>query len=392
MKSDILIVGGGVIGSSIALHLRRKSPKTRVHVLERDGTYARASSMLALGGIRQQYTSKENVALAQHSIAWYRGLDLDLKAANLRARADLRQRGYLFLGDRAAAPRLRERAALASQAGAEVEIWDRSEVSRRYPGTHTDDIEIAVFGPPDGYAQPKCVLAGLRALAERAGARYIPAEVDRVVASGGRVIGVALKDGEVMESPVVVNAAGAFGAAMFQSLGMGVPIQPQRQQLFFLKPGKSLPFRLPMMVDPTGVHWRHDDPLERPDGERVIVAGSVHDEPFGANFSVDFGLWHGQWRAIVEHRLPQLRGAELVHASAGHYEVTPDHNPLLGADPRLPGLFHAAGFSGHGLMLAPAVGLVLAESILGTPPSFSISPFAPDRFDRGQPFNDAPMI
>jgi FAD-dependent oxidoreductase domain-containing protein 1 len=395
-SAAVIVIGGGVIGSSVALRLRQKLRGAPVVVIERDPSYARASSQLATGGIRQQYESALNVAMARYGIEFYRRFDQLTAACGQRSRAWFRQRGYLFLADEGNAARLEQRYVAQQIAGATVERWTRTEVADHVPGLATHDIAFALFGPEDGYLDPREVLRGFHAMATSAGVRYVHGTVTGIERAGGQVAGVRVDSAEgerEVAAPVVVNAAGAYAAAVARAAGLTLPIDPVRQHLFRLELEAPLESRIPMVFDPDGTHWRLDDPRTGTDAECIIIGRSRADEPVGENFECDRSRLDSEMLPTFVRRHPGLAVRSVVDAWAGLYEMTPDHNALLGEHPALPGFVVAAGFSGHGLMMAPATGRAIAELIAdGQSKSFDISPLAVDRFDRGQPFVDAALV
>lgn len=389
----VVVAGGGVIGSSIAWHLVRDGHRGPVVVVERDATYARASSFLAMGGIRQQFSSAVNIRLAQYGTRFYAAFDRAMRVPGHAPRADFRQRGYLFLVDEAAADRFAARLERQRRLGARVRRLERDDIRALAPDLRLDDIRFGVFGPDDGYGEPREVLAGFRAAAEAAGVRYVTDEVVDLVRRAGRVAGVVLQSGERMAADVVVNAAGPFARRLAAMAGLDLPVEPVRQHLFRCALPVRLPYRLPMIIDPSGVHWRHDDTGDRPGPDRLVVARTKLDEPPGENFACDDRRWAADFRPPLQARMPGLAPIDVLEGWAGLYAMTPDHNPLLGEHPAAPGLVLANGFSGHGLMIAPAVGKVLSELIrLGRTETVDVSCFAPDRFDRGEAVHDEAMI
>jgi glycine/D-amino acid oxidase-like deaminating enzyme len=390
--ADVVIVGGGVVGSSAALHLRERLRGARVVVVERDPSYARASSRLATGGIRQQYGSPLNVAMARHSVEFYRRFDERTHTVGYAGRAWFRQRGYLFLADAAGAERLERRFRAQRASGAHVERWTGARAAAHVPGLETRDVELALFGPDDGYLDPREVLGGLRALAAAAGAEYVHGSVVEVERAAGRACGVRVVTdaGELsIAAPRVVNAAGAYAAEVGRAAGVELPISPVRQHLFRLRLHEPLPSRIPMIFDPDGTHWRLDDPRAPGDPEQLVIGRSREDEPAGENFACDHARLEHEMLPALARRYPVARVHSVAEAWAGLYEMTPDHNALLGEHPALPGFIVAAGFSGHGLMMAPATGLAVAELVAdGHCSTFPIRPLAVDRFARGEPFTD----
>ena len=391
-RRRVVIVGGGVIGSSIAYHLRQRDETCVVVVIERDPTYARASSRLAMGGIRQQFSSKANIQLVQHSVRFYRRFDAMFERLG-SGRANFRQRGYLFLVNNENAARFERRLARQQDLGACVARLEVTQIRRLVPDVVLDDIEFGVFGPQDGYANPRVILSAFRQAAVTAGARFIADSVTAIDRNGLGLRAVVLGAGGSIETETVVAATGAYSAALGRYVGLSVPIQPVRQQLFRCSLPRIWPYRFPVVVDPNGVHWRHEDP-DTPGGEdRIVIARTNPAEVAGENFSCDMARWEPDFRDPVVARVPALQEMKLLEGWAGLYEMTADHNPLIGEDPTVPGFFLAAGFSGHGLMMAPGVGHAMSELLLtGRSTALDISPFDVTRFARDQPFSDDAMI
>ena len=393
VSRTIVIVGGGVVGSSIDYHLRRDGHAGQIVVVERDPAYARASSFLAMGGIRQLFSSAVNIQLAQYSTRFYADFDRALRVPGHVPHANFRQRGYLFLVDDGMADRFEARVERQRRLGAHVERLTLDQLCALVPGVRLDDIRFGVFGPDDGYGEPREVLAGFRAAAAAAGAEYLTAEVVGLTRRSGRVAGIVLDGGERVPGDAVVNAAGPFATRLWAMAGIDLPIQPVRQQLFRCALAVRWPYRFPVVIDPTGVHWRHDDPVTESEPDRLVVASTRLDEPPGENFECDLSRWETDFRPPPVRRVPGLAPLTLIEGWAGLYAMTPDHNPLLGEHAAAPGFFRANGFSGHGLMIAPAVGKVLSELIrTGRAETVDVRRFDPGRFDRGELVHDEAMI
>lgn len=391
--ADIVIIGGGVIGSSAAWHLKDAGFTGRVVVIERDRSYARASSFLAMGGIRQQFCTPVTVRMAQHSVAFWKQFDRRMGTADARPRAWFRQRGYLFLADAAAGPALLRRFEQERRAGAVVEMIPPEDVRRIVPDAWLEDIVFGVLGPEDGYANPREVLDGLHRAAAASGAEYVEDAVVALSSDQGRVTGVELASGRRLSAGLVVNAAGAWAGRVARLAGLDVPITPLRQVLFRCTLPRRWPYRFPMLIDPGGVHWRHDD-TPGPDGpDRLVAAFTNWTETEGEHFDADRSRWEREFLPAMIRRVPGLAAVRDVESWAGLYEMTPDHNPVIGEHPERPGLIFAAGFSGHGLMMSPATGFIVSELVrLGRSETFDVALFAPDRFARGALVHDAATI
>ncbi len=395
-SADVVVVGGGVIGSSVALHLRQRNRQLRVVVVERDARYTRSSSRLAFGGIRQQYGSRLNVAMAQFSLAFYKQLDSGTARTRRPTSAHFTQCGYLFLASARNAEDIERRYTQALASGAAVEWWTRERIRVNVPGLNVTDIEFASFGQADGYLSPQEALAGLKVLAQQSGAVYIDGEVTGIGTAAGRIAGaqITTRDRDIrLETTQVVNAAGAYAAGVAGLAGITLPIQAQRQILCRVELANRLPSRCPVIFDPDGTYWRRDDGVAAINASDGLVIGRLAmDEPMGENFDVDDDAWHLSIKPSLAHRYPVATVRSLKEAWAGLFEMTPDRNGIIGEHPEIRGFVIAAGFSGHGLMLAPATGLAVAELICdGVCTSFDVTPLAADRFARGDLFFDGAL-
>jgi glycine/D-amino acid oxidase-like deaminating enzyme len=273
-----------------------------------------------------------------------------------------------------------------------VEQWSVDRIRERVPDLMLDDIVFGVFGPRDGYADPKRVLAGFRAGAEHAGAVFVEGEVTSVERANGRVVAVRVGDTR-METGVVVNAAGAFAAHVARMAGVELPVHAVRQQLFRCELPVTWLYRFPMMIDPSGVHWRHDDARSPGGIDRIVVAHTNVDEPEGENLTCDLSRWGRDYAPILARRLPAFRSLEPVEGWAGLYEMTPDHNAIIGEHPAVRGFFLANGFSGHGLMMAPATGKAVSDLIrTGASRTIDVSAFRLARFAHGTLLHDDAML
>ena len=392
ITADVVIVGGGVVGCSIAWHLRHGGFGGHVVVVERDSTYTRASSFLAMGGIRQQFSVPANVAMARYSVRFYERFDETMSVGGHVSDAWFRQRGYLFLVDAANAERFEGRLERQRTSGVAIERWSVDAIHARLPDLALDDIVFGVFGPEDGYADPRRVLAGFRAGAEHAGAEFLDGEVTEITHAAGRVTGVRV-NGADLATPIVVNAAGAYAAHVAQSAGVDLPVVPVRQQLFRCPLASTTAYRFPMVIDPSGVHWRHDDPRTAGAGDRIIVAHSNVDEAPGENLDADLSRWEREFLPPLAARVPAFAALQPMEGWAGLYEMTPDHNAIIGEHPAMRGFYLANGFSGHGLMMAPATGRAISDLIrTGRSDTVDIAPFRLARFAHGAAIHDDAML
>ncbi len=374
--ADVVIIGGGLIGSSIAFHLLEAGFDGTVRVVERDPSYRFASSALALGGVRHQFASRVSFEMVRYSADLFESV----------AEIGFRRLGYLFLVDADSADLFRRRFEAMRGIGVSVEWIDTAGVRRLVPDLNTDDIVAGVFGPKDGYLEPRRALEALRGRAERAGAEFVSDEVRRIEVVGGRVRAVTCRSG-VSPTRQVVIACGAFSAPIAATAGIDLPVTPVRQQLFRCTLPRRWEYDFPMVVDPSGLHWRGETPTT------IVAARTRHDEPPGERFECDTGRFDEEFLPILGRRLPAFRDLRLESGWGGLYEMTPDHNAILGGCDEIEGLYWATGFSGHGLMMAPAAGLLMSEFIrTGRFASIDASQLCLERFARGELLHDEAMI
>lgn len=391
---EVAIVGGGVIGASIAAHLgermegsgrsgasagrsagRSESGRPAVVVFEREDALGTGSTAKAAGGVRLQFTTAANVAFSRYSIEEIRRFE-----ERTGVDPEFHQDGYLFLLNREAdLARFSETARLQRRLGAPVEVISPEEAERILPGIRTDDLVGATFCAEDGVATPAALVAGYAALARRHGVelRRGAAVTAAAPRPGGGFRFTA--GGESWEADWLVNAAGPWASEVGRLLGVEIPVVPVRRQFFVTAPLDWIPPRTPLTIDwGTGVY------LHRHSGG-MLIGNSDPDEPPGFSQTPDLDYLAGVF-ADAAARLPALEEAELKTAAAGLYEVSPDHNAILGEVPGLPGFLVAGGFSGHGMQHAPAVGRALSDLILDSEsPTLDLAPFSITRFATGRP-------
>jgi glycine/D-amino acid oxidase-like deaminating enzyme len=358
MTADIVIIGGGVIGSSIAFNLLENGFEGRVSVIERDSSYQFASSALALGGVRQQFMSALNIGMVQYS----------LTVLERFPECQFQQTGYLFLGNESNWSHLQRRYNTQKSLGAQCELLSVEEIRRFVPELRCDDIVGGLFGPKDGYVDPRATLRAFRTKAEQLGTKYISAEIQK------------------MESgPIYVIAAGAYSGAVSSLFGLEVPITPVRQQLFRCELPRPWSYEFPVVIDPTGVHWRSSRNNE------IVIAKTNPHEPPGFRFGCEVSRFHDELMPVLVRRLPEFRDLKLVFGWGGLYEMTPDHNGII--DQLADRLYIAAGFSGHGLMMAAATGKLISELILtGRFQTLDASMLSFGRFARKELIHDEAML
>jgi glycine/D-amino acid oxidase-like deaminating enzyme len=378
-SADVVIVGGGVMGSAVAYFLRDAGYAGRVLVIERDLTYRHASSALSVGGVRQQYGTAINIQLSRASVAFYERFAEQMEVRGERPDIAFYQRGYLFLVDAAHWPVMQRWHRLQREHEVEVALLTPEEARRLVPDLTLDGIHGASYGWRDGYLDPSSVLQGFARKARALGAEYLEDEVIGIGVVGGRVSGVTTRRGGAIAAGVVVNAAGPWAGAVARLAGVHLPVKPVRRQVYVFEPAGSLAVPLPLVIDTSGVYFRHEP------GGRILTGRSFDDDPHRFDFAWDRDrFFTGIWPDLAR-RMPCFHKVRLEHGWAGLYDMNVlDHNAILGPHPEADGLFCITGFSGHGFQQAPAAARGVAEWIrAGRFLSLDLSPLAPARFASG---------
>jgi glycine/D-amino acid oxidase-like deaminating enzyme len=389
-ERHIVIVGGGVIGSAIASFLLA-DPAFRgtVRVVERDPTYARASSALSASSIRQQFSTAINIDIGLAGIDFLRRIGDTLAIDGERPDIGLREPGYLFLATGAGASTLTRNHALQRSRGVDVALLDPGALRERFPWLSSDDLALGSLGlSGEGWFDGWSLLQAYRRHARARGARYVTAEATGFDVADDRVVALRLADGSRIAGDAFVNAAGPWAASVARWLDIDLPVRARRRCVFVFTCPAPLP-RCPLVIDPTGLWFR-------PEGEGFIggISPDAADDPDDAPLEVDHALFDAVlWPALAK-RVPAFEALRVTNAWAGYYEMnTLDHNGIVGAHPRWANFHFANGFSGHGLQQSPAVGRGLAELIVhGRYRTLDLSPLGFERIVAGEPIVEANVV
>jgi sarcosine oxidase subunit beta len=379
--ADVVVVGGGIVGASVAYHLAARGVR-RVVVLERESLLGTGATRASAGGTRRLFSLEVNVRLSIEGQAVFRRLEEELGYA-----LDLRRTGYLFLAlADAELAGYRETLGTVSRLGVrDVRLVTPAEVQAIVPQLAMDGVLGGLFSPTDGHLSPAAVTEAFAREARRHGAEIVTGvEVEAIERAGDRVS--AVRTGrERIETPVVVNAAGAHAAEVARRAGLEIPVVPRRRLVYVTRDGRGLAPDIPMVFDfQTWFYFRRE-------GKGVLFGTANTDEPPTLDATPDWDFLARISPAIFR-RLPCLADAEIETAWGGVEGYTPDGNPLVGPTAALRGLVLACGFSGHGVMHAPAVGRVVADRILGRDPGHDLAPLDPDRFARGEARSREPIM
>lgn len=379
--ADVVIIGGGVMGTSTAYHLALKGCRN-VLLLERESFFGIQATGRCAGGIRYQFGTEINVRLSLLSLPM-----LDRFEEELGQPIDLRYCGYLFLlTNPADVAAFRQNVEMQHRLGVMTRWLEPEEIARMVPLINLEGVLAGTFHERDGLADPNSVVQGYVSGARRLGARLLnDVEVTGIEVAGGRVRGVVTNRGRVA-APVVVNAAGPWAGEVGRMAGVEVPIVPIRRQIVVTGPIPEVPPDFPFVIDFAQSLYFHRE------GPGILTGMSNPNEPPGFDQSVD-EEWELVHLEAAMKRMLILEKATLASHWAGLYEVTPDAHPILGRVPELEGFYIIGGFSGHGFMHGPICGLLLAEEILdGRAHTLDISSLSITRFREGKSIREYNVV
>jgi FAD-dependent oxidoreductase domain-containing protein 1 len=388
-QGDVVVVGGAVVGSAIAYALKKAGFPGRVLVIERDPTYARASTTLSCGGIRQQFSTEENILLSQYGLRLIRDLQ---REHGSDAGIGFREQGYLILATEEGAETLRANVAIQRRLGADIALLDRDALQTLFPWMSVEGLACAGFGRSgEGWFDPWAWMNLLRAGSRTLGAEWLTGEVTAVVHDGKRVSGVVLDDGRAIECSVLVNAAGPSAGKIADMAGIALPVGPRKRYVFVFdcREASEALHRAPLTIDASGLYFR-------PEGRQFITGLSPEetDEPATLDFEVDHEWFTQEIWPRLAARVPTFEAIKATNAWVGHYDYNDlDQNAIVGPHPRLSNFYFANGFSGHGLQQAPAVGQVVAEHIMhGEYRTVDVTRFGYQRIAAGAPLAELNVI
>ncbi len=364
-SADVVVVGGGVMGTSIGFHLAEAG--VGVCVLER-AELASGSTSRAAGGIRAQFSDPLNIALGVRSIEAYERF-----AERPGGEIDLKQVGYLFLLDREDDVESFERSvALQNEHGVPSRFVTMDEVGRLSPLAGLEGVLAATFSPLDGHASPEAVVHGYAAGIRRHGGS---------VATGCAALGIEVESGEIrrvrteqgdIRTGTVVCAAGVWSPELARMVGLDLPVEPVLREVGYTSPA-DLPDGIPLTIDfSTGFYFHREGP-------GLFFGMADRDQQPGFDVPTD-PAWLERVTAVAERRLPRLLELGIAGGWKGYYEITPDHNALIGEAREVSRFLYATGFSGHGFLQGPAVGEVVRDLVLEREPFVDVAPLAVERF------------
>jgi sarcosine oxidase subunit beta len=369
-SAEVVVIGGGAIGTSIAFHLA-EAGVTDVVLLERD-ELGHGSTCKAAGGVRAQFSDQINIELGARSLEAFTRF-----AQRPGQEIDLHQVGYLFLLSEPQDVESFERdVKLQNELGVTSRMIDMAEAAELSPLISTDGLLAAAYSPDDGHCTPESVVLGYATAARRLGATLLTGvTVTGIDVEGGEARTVHTDRGAITAGTVIC-AAGAWSRALGEMVGTSLPVTPLRRQIIFTEPMPDLPPIVPFTIDFATSFYFHRE------GRGLLLGMSDPDEEPGFHLNYT-DAWLPRLGEAIERRAPRLLDVGLGDGWAGLYEDTPDHNALIGRSATTANFLYATGFSGHGFLQAPAVGEVIRDLHLDRAPFVDTSPLNADRFTDG---------
>lgn len=387
VRYDIVIIGGAIVGSSIAYYLREQGFAGTVAVIERDPQFAQSATTLSMASIRQQFSIPENIRLSQFTLGLFRRLKQEFGAD---ADIGFREGGYLILASEDGLPVLKANHAIQLAEGADILLEDAEALALRFPWMSSEGIAGGAYGVSgEGWFDAHALL-GLLRKALRGKVDLITGEVAAIARDGARVSGVTLADGALLEAGMVINAAGPNAGKVAAMAGIALPVEPRKRTVFVFEAREKYA-DMPLLVDPSGIYVR-------PEGSVYLTGGAEPEEGEGpadvTDFEPDWSLFEEVVWPTLATRIPAFEAIKATRAWAGHYDYnTLDQNAVVGPHPEVSNFLFANGFSGHGLQQAPAVGKSLAEFILhGAYRTVDCTPFGYERIAAGRAFRELNVI
>ena len=377
--ADVIVIGGGILGGSVAYHLLERDPRLSVILLEREPEVGCGATAKATGGVRFQFSTETNVRLTQLSYPYFADAE-----AILGRTVDFVRHGYLFVTtDPETLTRSRESVAMQQSLGVRSEVLAPAAIQSHLDALVVSDLVGGTFCADDGSADPHAMLQAFLARARDRDLQVLVWQaVNRLLREGDRVVGARTATHEY-HAPIVINCAGPHADEVGALAGVDIPSKPYRRQVMVTEPLPALPEVFPLIVDlDTGFYaYRPATGFALGQGRSaVLLGGTDKDRKPGHDTTVDWDAFGLVFEA-ARRRVPPLAEAKVMRAYAGVRDLTPDYHGILGPVAAAPGLYVACGFSGHGFMHAPAIGRLMAEIILdGHASSMDIGALSLDRF------------
>jgi sarcosine oxidase subunit beta len=379
--ADIVIIGGGIVGVSIAYNIAKVDRNKKIIIAEKEKLLGQGSTGKCAGGVRAQFGTKINIQLSIESLKFFENFSKEMEYETT-----FYQNGYLFLLTKdEEVNAFKNNVELQNKLGINSRLVTKEEIKKIFPELNLDDVKMGSFYERDGFISPADVMNGYEKQIRKLGVKILTeTEVIKIETRNNKIQSVITTNGKI-STPIVVNAAGPYAKKIGEMIDIKIPVEPVRRHIFVTRPFPYIKDPFPLTIDFSTNFYFHRE------SQGILLGRTKLDEPPGFNTSVD-------WNYLLEvievavHRVPILEKAEIATGWAGLYEVTPDAHPIVGEVPEIEGFYCANGFSGHGFMHAPAIGKIMAELILTGRTSIDISPLSITRFTHGRIYEEGVVI
>ena len=386
---DVVIVGGGVVGSASAHYLRKNGFTGSIALVEKDTSWALGCTARSVGGLRQQFSTPENIKLSKFGVTLVKNLKQEFGPD---ADIGFKEQGYLICATPEGLPILEENHAVQIANGADNVLLRGDELAARFPWLVTEGIAAGCFGlSGEGWVDPYMFAALFRKAAIARGVELIQGEVTGVTREGDRITGVTLSSGEALACGTLVNAAGTGAGRLAELAGIDLPVGPRKRYVYVLDcpAATEALHKAPLTVIPGGAYFR-------PEGRNFLAGLSPEElqEPDNLDWEVDHAWFEENiWPALAE-RVPLFEAIKVISAWVGHYDYNAlDQNAVIGPHPEVTNFLFANGFSGHGLQQGPAAGNAIAELVIdGRYKTIDLARFGFDRIRNNQPLFEKNVI
>ncbi len=385
LGADVVIVGGGAVGSATAYYLSMmgKFAPGRIIIVERDTSYAECSTARSAGGIRAQFSTPQNIALSKVTLDVIRNLK---QVFGPDADVGFKEQGYLVLASSDGAETLRANHVVQTANGGDIELLDPDCLARRFPWLNVDGIALGAFGRSgEGWLDPSIMMGLFRKAAQARGVTVLNDQVVGIEHDATKLSAVRLASGRRIACGALVNAAGHAGGKLAALAGIELPVEPRKRFVYVMDCREATPalHGAPLTTDASGVWFR-------PEGRQFITGISPDDAdepPIGDLDAIDYGPYENVVWPGVAHRVPAFEAVKMTGAWAGYYDYnTLDQNAIIGPHPELANFYFANGFSGHGFQQSGGTGQAIAELIVhGGYRAIDLACFGYERIRRKEP-------
>lgn len=387
MNYDIVIIGGGIIGSSVAYHLARDGRAGTIAVIERDMTYSEAATPRGSGGIRQLFSLPENIEMARYGLDFYKKFDQTMSSKGDQISISFRRQGYLFVSDAGNEKVMEQNFHNQQKMGVKAQLLDKTNLEQLFPSIYNNDVKLAVYSPDDAWIDAYSALNGFKSKARELGVTYVSEEISSANIQNKKIKSLKCAEGPTVRGEVFILATGAWSGEIAKYFDVNIPVEPMSRESYF--------FRCDKEIEPLPFIKTETDLAFRPEGNGFTGGMPDWSVKGGWNWELSPTRFEDTVWPSLAHRIPAMKTIKLERSWRGHYARNNlDYNAIIGpwaANPH--NLLIATGFSGHGIMHAPATGLAISELVLeGRYKTIDLTRFGTKRIVAAEPYRESSIV